>query len=462
MKLAVFLDASHQQKYVRVIRETLAGIPETVVEAVGPGTEGSGTAAFLPRNRLQTWFGPHAAQRIQRLYERFRISLSRSIFYVFISDARWRSYVEKQVFGHRPDHIILLEDNPQGLPGIVAQMARDRGVPFSILPDYIPNPAEPARFFYSDPSHSADSWVGHLILRFLPRWSLKYQGKILLRLPAKQILVKQLRKQECPQPWILNAGYCEAIFLESKAMMEHYQRLGFIEEKLRVVGGAMEDKLHDVFSDRETLRHELCDRYGFDSQKPLIVCGFPPDQYNASTAAFEYLSYNDLCEAWFDELCRATPSANIVVVRHPRLSTRVLTPYLKQSIILAEQPIEELLPLCDLYIACVSTTIRSALALAIPTINYDCYRYEYGDFSRAAGIREVDSRERFRATLSESLVQDKLVALKASAASDARYWGVVDGGFRARLREAILEVGRAYQGRPTATHETSFRLEKWG
>ncbi len=462
MRIAVFLDAPHQKKYVDVVRETLVDMPEATVEGVGPAMEQSHAPVFQTiadvgrRNLIQT----SAKLVAKRPYMFARTALSQSLFFALFLEMRRRWYVAKSVFAFSPDHIILLEDNAQGLTGVVTQMARERSIPFSVLPDYIPNPAEPAGFYFSDPNHTARTWAGKIVLRFYSQWALQYEGRILLRLPAAQILAKQLKKGIFPQPWILNSGYCEAIYLESQAMKDHYQKLGFAEQKLRVVGGAMEDKLHEISSNRDALRNKLMDRYAFDSQKPLILCAFPPDQYNASTVAYEYRDYRDLCEAWFEELGDVTQSANIVVVRHPRLSAAKLTKYLKPKVILADQPIEELLPLCDLYVACVSTTIRSALALGIPAINYDCYRYAYGDFSRAAAIKEVDNRQRFRAVLQETIAQSTLTSLKALAIKDAAYWGIVDGGFKARLREAILEVNQAYRGKPIATHEATFRLGK--
>lgn len=384
-----------------------------------------------------------------------------SYIYAAASDLHWRNYIDARVFATQPDLIVLLEDNAQGLSGIVAQKARERSIPFVVLPDYIPNPAEPARFYLNDPIHSAETLAGRVVQSLAPRWVLRFDGRRLMRLPAPQILVRWLRKQDCPQPWILNAGYCETIFLESGASLDHYRNLGFKDEKLMVIGGAVEDQLHDVYADREARRRALYRRYAFDHSKPLIVCGFPPDQYTASTEGFEYDSFEDLCSGWFDALERASPDANILVVRHPRLSADILEPYLKRKIRLFDGNLDTVLPLADLYVACISTTIRWALALGIPVINYDCYRFSYGDFTRAKGIREIDSAEGFRRELGAALAPGGLDALTAKARSDAAYWGLVDGGFRARLRDAILTIAASFKGKATCTHPRSYRLRKW-
>lgn len=383
---------------------------------------------------------------------------SRSILYVLLSEYRWQRHLEDRLFSLQPDLIVLLEDNAEGLTGLVSHAARKRKVPYVILPDYIPNPAEPARYYFNNPLHSADTLPGKLVRLFAPRWILEYGGKRLLRLPGNAIVVRSMRGQHCPQPWILNAGYTDAILLESKASLKHYEDLGFKPGKLRVIGGAVEDGLHAIHLDKDQRRKALDTKYKLDPTKPLVVCGFPPDQYTAATEGFEFKTYDALCRNWFAALAAVSGRANVLVVRHPRMKASVLPRYATDGVQIATETLESILPVADIYVACISTTIRWALALAIPVINYDTYRYDYGDFSNARACAEVTSLDAFRAELDRVLQPGELERLKGVASENADDWGFVDGKFRTRLRDCLLEIRNTYKGRPEATHRKSYRL----
>lgn len=381
-----------------------------------------------------------------------------SILYVLLSERHWQRYLENRLFSLQPDLIVLLEDNAEGLTGLVSHAARERKVPYVILPDFIPNPAEPARYYFNNPLHSADTLPGRLVRFFAPRWILEYDGKQLLRLPGSAIAVRWMRRQHCPQPWILNAGYTDAILLESKASLKHYEHLGFKPEKLRVIGGAVEDGLHAIHLDKDQRRKALDARYKLDPTKPLVVCGFPPDQYTAATEGFEFKTYEDLCRSWFAALAEVSGRANVLVVRHPRMKPSELTPYAIAGVQIATEKLETILPVADLYVACISTTIRWALALGIPVINYDTYRYSYGDFSSALGCLEVTSVDAFRSTMGKMLLPGGLDEIRITAARDAIEWGLMDGMFKERLRDTLIDVCQTYKGSPTQTHAHDYCL----
>jgi hypothetical protein len=422
----------------------------------------SRTRARIPRGFSAVWrslLRPGARFLFRLLFGVLNYFRSRSILYVVLTEYRWQRSLEHRLFSLQPDLIVLLEDNAEGLTGLVSHAARKHKVPYVILPDYIPNPAEPARYYFNNPLHSADTLTGKLVQLFAPRWIMEYDGKRLLRLPGHAILVKSIRGQHCPQPWVLNAGYTDALLLESKASLKHYESLGFKPEKLRVIGGAVEDGLHAIRLEKEERRKALDGKYKLDPTKPLIVCGFPPDQYTAATEGFEYQTYDDLCRNWFSVLATVSDRANVIVVRHPRMKAGTLSRYATGGVKIAAEPLENILPVADLYVACISTTIRWALALAIPVINYDTYRYDYGDFSPAKGCCEVTSLEAFREEMERMLRPGELEKLRVVASADAGQWGLVDGKFRNRLRDSLLEIRNNYRGLPSSTHRKRYRLQ---
>lgn len=499
MDVRIFVTTSHQRRYVDVIREALANDRDLTLTSCEVGdisaTEGS-TPETQPRSRISRWVmlnfrrARHsAAKPIKKIARRsairstlrhplvrfpFRVSFRTKGFLVklflslrlnsylisYLSDKKWQQIIDQYLFSTSPDLLVILEDNAEGLSSIVTNRAIELEVPYLILPDFIPNPAEPARFYYADKRHSAESFVGKIIAQLAPHWVLEFEGKKLLRLSHQQFFAAWMHKRRHPQPWILNAGYADRILLESNALAEHYRALGFREEKLKVIGGAVEDKLFTLKADRTSARKLLATRYGLSLTKPLLVCGFPPDQYTVSTNAYEFRSYDVLCEAWMNALNSMSNTYEIIVCPHPRIKEQQLAPFANNKIKISTEKLEDILPLADLYVACVSTTIRWALALGIPTVNFDCYRFRYGDFAKAKAIVEIEGVKSFAKALAAFRSQEYLQAQTALAQTDAHYWGMMDGKFGPRLRQHILETVDEERN-PTSTHPKSFSLPRW-
>jgi hypothetical protein len=473
MKIVVFFDAIHQRKYFDVVREAMSGDGDVIVEAADVKAMDDGSDGSVATERRWQQAMPHFLRRTAatsklHVNRKARVSrwimlsiydfLNRSIARIYLSKKTWKSQINSRVFSRNPDLLVILEENAEGLSGLVSNIARSRGIPYVILPDFIPNPVEPARYYYNNPYHRGDTISGRLVHYFDSKWVIRYGGKTILRLPAREILVQRLNGHICIQPWILNSGYAEAIFLESDSALTHYQKLGFKKDKLRVIGGAIEDTLYTFCLERSKHRYSLNVKYGLDPEAPLVVCGFPPDQYSAATEGFEFASYSEMCSNWFGVLHSITDKANVLVVPHPRLDVKLIASFCTGQIKLADERLEHILPLADLYIASISTTIRWALGLGIPVLNYDSYRYDYGDFTGASGLIEINSASDFADALNKVLSPADFSKLKALAKADSANWGKIDGGFRSRLRENLLEIYRNYDRKPISTHEPGYRL----
>ena len=64
-------------------------------------------------------------------------------------------------------------------------------------------------------------------------------------------------------------------------------------------------------------------------------------------------------------------------------------------------PTASLVPIADLFVAFASSTIRWAIACAVPTVNYDVFHYGYGDFADTSGVLSVQGKEEFRAAMTQ-------------------------------------------------------------
>jgi hypothetical protein len=351
-----------------------------------------------------------------------------------------------------PDILVVMEDNVEGLTGAVTHAARVLGIPFIVLPDYIPNPIEPAQYYSGSSSHIVTTYLDRLVALAYPKWIFNYNGRSMLRLASPTVVAYHILGCDPPAPWILNSGYSAAIALDSDTMRTRYVELGFRRDVLRVIGTAQDDRLYRSFAKKPQLRRQILQEIGLEDDRPLIVCAIPPDQYSSSdTSRFEFSTYENLLRTWFGELAAVTSWANVLVRPHPRTRIDALEPLCPPGVHILSAPTEDLVPICDLYVASISTTIRWALSLGIPVINYDCYRYAYGDFSKAKGIVEVLEQAGFAQAL-HSILQDQAFQrdLEGASRQDRASWGMVDGHYSDRLAALLDEMKQKHIiARPT-------------
>jgi hypothetical protein len=353
-----------------------------------------------------------------------------------------------------PDLLVLFEEAAEGPTRFMAAAANCCGIPFIVVPQTIPNPKEAAASYADLASHSGSRPLASAIRRFLPQWYFTYKSRLLLRLPLGVIFTQYLLRIPQLRPWVLNSGKARKILIECDAFRQLYDRLGFSADQLVVTGHPVDDDLFAASRERNYRRQALERELGFKPGRPFVVVGFPPNQFVRIAAEHKELQdYETLCRAWRDGLDILRSRMNVVIRPHPRLLDYELKILTNSGFLIDRRPTENLIPLADLYVASISATIRWALALGIPVVNYDCYRLEYEDYDTAAGIRTVRSLQQFK-TLLIGLVSDPklLEELTHDAERDRHRWGIIDGAFCDRFRGILSELLLQPRGPAGARH----------
>lgn len=348
------------------------------------------------------------------------------------------------------DCVVMFEDNIETGSREVAVAAEKVGVGYVVLPTTIPNPIEAAHYYASDRQRVVEGPLGRLIRKLKPGWVFHYEGHDRLRLQPLDIVLYEITGLATRQPWLLNYGPAEKVGIDSQWVGERYRALGFPPEQLHLIGSLVDDVLFDTSRNRSARREEWLSRFELVDDRPLVLIAIPPNQFTApSTSGFEYTSYNEMLLGWIAAIAPLTPWVNILAVKHPRTMAEDVACFAAAGVPLVEAATETLVPLCDLYIASISATIRWALALGIPVINYDCYRYRYGDYTGASGLVEVEDRASFEQALRGILRSPgRLDELTERQADQASEWGIIDGRFALRLRELLKQMaGRGPKNR---------------
>ena len=350
--------------------------------------------------------------------------------------------VDKFLRAVQPSIIVLPEDNVETLSTIFVAKGRSLNIPSMIIPFTIPNPLEPARYYFDNPLYQVRGPFARRLVDKHPKWQFHHEGRDLLRQPAIKALCQEFLGLSSPAPWILNRGYTVSIALDSDAQRDLYVKLGFPVEQLKVIGDMNGALFHRVRGHKRRFVEEICSKYGWQSDRPLILCGFPPDQYQGTdTSRFEFPDYDALVEAWMESFRMLSTRANILIRPHPRIPLERLSGFESPNVKISLQPTAELIPLCDLYVASISATIRWAIACGIPVINYDTFRYRYADYEAASGVIGVEDVEEFRSLMTRFVNDEKFAAdLRERQGSVMNYWGRLDDGTGRRLSALVLEA----------------------
>ncbi|WP_417219329.1 hypothetical protein [Achromobacter spanius] len=306
--------------------------------------------------------------------------------------------------------VVMPEENLFYNHHLAVHATHQAGAVACVVPFTIVNTLEWAEAFYDIPSYQVHGWIRRSLARAFPRWVILHKGRRLI-LPSLYILGAEYFGIAPTNPWLINSGRADAIAAESPFMCDYYRKAGIPSEKIRLTGAISDDKLYRILSQRDTLRSALAATQGIELRGRIILLGLPPDQFGAGQRpGCEFDEYTDMVRFMVQAITRGTQdSCTLLINLHPRIAPASVSFLSDLGAHIISGPIEDLVPLADLYVAVASATIRLAITSAVPVVNYDVYRYDYDDYKGLAGVLELKTRSEYSETL-RGLVE-----------SDARY-----------------------------------------
>ncbi len=387
----------------------------------------SGAPARLPvslivprRNILHGWKKKAAEIVFEKLDETEKTSVLRAVD----SIERRIRFCEDWLVRLGIDVVILpeysIERDSYGWVG-----AAQRRSIFSVIVSYGALSAQEAVTAYrSSPRHSLPENYKALVKRHLGRWMAEGDGFCITRLPFIEAIAMELAGFSPFNPWLVNTGPVNAIVLESESMRDQYKAMGFSDETLEVLGHPLQDNVGVARRARTERRAAVLERHGLDGAQDLVLVAMPPNHLGSRPCAFR--DYKELIKA-FAQMPKDVATANVIVSPHPNTTPEQRAMMLECGVALEEVTAADLIPLCDLYIASVSSTIKWALGAGVPTINFDCYGYNYPDYVGVPQVLNVSSVDEFREALGNWANSEVRGHMKEHAVMDADYWGRLDG-----------------------------------
>lgn len=336
------------------------------------------------------------------------------------------------------DAILFAEDNVERDSYAWITAARRRRIR-TVVTSYGALSATEAEAAYANsPAHQIIGEELALVRKHLPRWLRQGEGYAITRLPFVEMMGRELFGLAPFDPWLVNSNGVDAIALESRSAARIYGSYGFPADQLQPVGHPLHDRLAEVRSQRMELRAELAARHGYDPSAPLIVVAMPPDQLGSRPSPFG--SYLELMEA-FALIPERLTQAAVIVSPHPNISDQDKQALIARGAKLEDTSVANLLPLADLYLACVSSTIKWALGLGIPVIDFDCYSYRYSEYRSLPQVESVETTAELKAALEKWSIPEERARLEDAARKESAEWGEIDG--HALERVVGLTIGNS-------------------
>lgn len=269
----------------------------------------------------------------------------------------------------------------------------------------------------------------------------EYDGQSIIRWPIYEYFVRLLFGLIPPEPWLLHSGYSDLILVESNAMKEYMMEEGLNSIPIEITGSMHHDIMNKILLKKENFVNKIFENYNFDKEKKLCLVSLPPNMlYGSGRPECEFEEFNDLVNAFLSAITQLQ-SYNVIISLHPSISQGDINSVLQiNNLIVSYQNITDLIPLCDIFVASISSTIQWAISCSKPVINYDVYKYKYTDYNDVKGVVYVDNQFDYIQILKKFQNEEyynKVCYLQSLEALD---WGKLDGNCVDRIMRVIRNM----------------------
>lgn len=237
-------------------------------------------------------------------------------------------------------------------------------------------------------------------------------------------------------PWSYGGGTADKVSATDEAAAVTMQALGVPGSKIVVTGQCSHDTLWRMNQDRQRIRGQLDEKYGFSSPQPLVVVALPPLSEHGLTDDRLQQSETGFL---FETMARLN-GKNVLVSLHPRQQPAAYQAIAGRfGLTIATEALREILPAAQLFVA-YSSTISWAQLLGIPSVALEYYGFGYTLFANEPGVEPVLTRESLYSLCETCLRNDKARQAMEQAMAQMPARGLFDGKACMRLIHQIEEA----------------------
>src|SRR5262249_29376065 len=152
----------------------------------------------------------------------------------------------------------------------------------------------------------------------------------------------------------------------------------------------------ETLAQQQARRTVLRDELGIAANRKIVLFSYGEYHYFFQTGRpSEFTSQDELTAFWLDSL-RAMPGYEVVLSLHPSLDRARVSHLEGAGVKISTRPIEELIPLCDVYAVSISATARTAIACGKPVVDHDVFNFDYDNFVGLDAVWIAKTKAEFR------------------------------------------------------------------
>lgn len=287
------------------------------------------------------------------------------------------------------------------------------------------------------PQRRVATALGRFVCEQFPHWAAKADGDTYLRIAAADALAMEVLGIAPPQPWIIDSGYLDKIYVESEATLRRILRVQpcMAEAPFVLAGSLIYDVLYDLQQSREQLRAEFAAEHGLDAAQPTMLVAL---SYTNSvlypTAGFD--TYEDAIMAILQAV-RSFFVGNIILSLHPRTTDAQMQVLAKGPWVLTRDGSERMLHLCDCVVSMGSSVVSWALLMGLPVLDYYIYIKESGphifEGPYSQGLIVAETYNEFVVALKVLQKPGGWAELAEKSRNASGAWGMLDGQCAQRI-----------------------------
>ncbi len=399
---------------------------------------------------------------IKKLQRTFLIQL---LYYLMVF-AREKFAAKRLLAKYNPICILTVGDRHVGIETALVTQANTFGIPSIILPFALSDRPSSAAYRLAqkdwETTFGMSSRINRWLAKIKPKWVYETEQYRLLWNSSAWMIAAHVICILPVDPWNLGGGRAWKMALESDQARDILVSEGLHPQKIEVVGKPRYDNSANIKTDRAKWRETICRDFELDPDKPILLCSVP------QLAEHELLSWDEHwedIEFLFQGLAKAHDELNVILSLHPKSD---LNHYLPRAetyghIIASTYSYDQLIPICDAFVATFSSTLTLAIVSQTPSVVIDFDWFGYDTFDDVSGIVVVRDRAQFVPTLqrlfSDRAYYDRLVeGLRESAP----YWGRFDGNATERVLNLMDKyIQRGNEIRKLPKHERRRALPPW-
>ncbi len=197
-------------------------------------------------------------------------------------------------------------------------------------------------------------------------------------------------------PWCIGNGPSDIVCVDNDSTFARYAAEGVPQHKIKIVGDTAYDALFAQFTARYQVRAQMAEEGHIRVDWPVIVIALP--QF-AEQGVMGWEEHWREIEYLLGEICCCGP--NVVVSLHPRVNQDDYR-YLEEKypLHIATQPLKDILPVADVFVAVNSSTVFWAVLCGIPVVVLDYFGLDSSLFNHLTSISYVRDRRAVRDVVS--------------------------------------------------------------